>query len=134
MQPTILRYALLLLIGTLLAACATLKDRMEVLDKTQRDYEAAVRWGHFETAYAMHRNADGSMPAPAPRLNNYKVTGYRVVSGSVANDEASADQVVEIKYYHADYMRESTLTLQLHWRYDTSTHSWLVTSPPPDFK
>ena len=134
MQPTILRHATLLLICTLLAACASLKDRLDLLEQAQRDYEGAVRWGHFDSAYAMHRNPDGTVPTPAPRLNNYKVTGYRVVSGSVAKDEAGADQVVEIKYYHADYMRESTLTLQQHWRYDTPTHSWLVTSPPPDFK
>jgi hypothetical protein len=82
----------------------------------------------------MHRNADGSVPTPNARLNKYKVTSYQVLSRSVAKDEASADQVVEIKYYHADYMRESTLTLPQHWRYDAPTHTWLVTTPPPEFE
>lgn len=134
MQATILRRSALLLICTLLTACASLKDRADLLEQAQRDYEGAVRWGHLDSAYAMHRNADGSVPTPAPRLNNYRVTSYHVLSRSVAKDEAGADQVVEIKYYNADYMRESTLRLQQHWRYDAPTHTWLVTSPPPDFK
>ena len=131
---TIPRHAILLLICTLLAACAALKDRADLLEQVQRDYEAAVRWGHFGHVYAMHRRADGAAPAPTPRLNNYKVTSYQVLTRSVAEDEASADQVVQIKYYHVDYLRESTLTLQQHWRHDAPTHTWLVTSPPPDFE
>jgi hypothetical protein len=136
MQPTILRHATLLLICTVLAACASisLKDRMELLDHTQHTYESAVRWGHFENAYAMHRSPDGSVPTPDPKLNNYKVTSYRVLSHSVAADQASSDQVVQIKYYHVDYMIEKTLTLQQHWRYDAPTDTWLITSAPPEFE
>ncbi len=134
MQPITLRNTTLLLICILFTACATLKDRMDMLDQAQRGYESAMRWGYYGAAFAMHRNADGSVPTPAPRLNNFKVTSYHVLSRSVADDQNSADQVVEIKYYNVDYMREKTLTLQQHWRYDAPTHNWHVTSSPPDFQ
>lgn len=134
MRTTILHHTKLLLICLLLTACATLKDRIDQLEQVQRDYEGAVRWGHFDSAYAMHRNADGSVPAPSQRLSNYKVTSYQVMSRSVADDKNAADQTVQIKYYNADYLRESTLTLQQHWRYDAPTHTWLVTSAPPEFE
>ncbi len=134
MQTTFLRNTTLLLICTLLTACASLKDRDDLLEQAQRNYESAVRWGHFDSAFAMHRNADGSVPTPSPRLGNYQVTSYHVLSRGVANDQNSADQVVEIKYYNVDYMREKTLTLRQHWRYDAAKQRWAVTSPPPDFR
>lgn len=134
MRTTLLHHAKLLLICLLLTACATLKDRIDQLEQVQRDYEGAVRWGHFDSAYAMHRSADGSVPTPSQRLNNYKVTSYQVLSRSVADDKNAAEQTVQIKYYNADYLRERTLTLQQHWRYDAPTHTWLVTSAPPEFE
>lgn len=133
MSSTILRHATLLLCLAI-TACASMKSRTDLLDQAQRAYAGAVRWGHFDAAYAMHRNADGSVPNAAPRLNNYRVTSYHVLSRRVAESETDADQLVEIKYYNADYLRESTLTLQQHWHYDAASHGWFVTSPPPEFE
>ncbi len=136
MRTSKLRHPTLLLICTLLLACASMdrNHRLDQLEQAQRDYETAIRWGNLDAAFVMHRNADSSVPTVAARLGNYRVTDYQVLSRSVAKDAASAEQVVQISYYNTDYMQEKTLTLHQHWRHNAGTHAWVITSPPPDFK
>jgi len=124
----------LVLCTVLLAACAVMKDRVQQLDNAQRAYEGAVRWGHFDIVYGLHRNDDGSTPIVPDNLANYRVSAYDVLSNSVAADESSAEQTIRIKYYHPEYMSEHTLNLRQHWVYDPQTNLWLVTSPPPRFE
>ena len=131
---SLLRCITLLLSSVLLSACAGIKDRVQLLDNAQRTYESAVRWGHYDIVYALHPNADGSTPAIPDKLDNYRVTSYTVLSNTLAADEASADQSIEIKYYHVDYLKEKTISQRQHWVFSTQRHVWFVTSPPPHFE
>jgi len=123
-----------MLLGLWLTACASMSNRMDLLEQSQRAYESALRWGHFDLAYAMHREADQhAAPAPAT-LANYRVTSYQVLSRSVAQDNASAEQTIELRYYNTDYLQERTLTAKQHWVYDAVQNRWLIASPIPVFK
>ena len=111
-----------------------MNNRVDLLEQSQRAYESALRWGHFDLAYAMHREAD-QHAAPAPgTLANYRVTSYQVLSRSVAQDNASAEQMIELRYYNTDYLQERTLTAKQHWVYDAAQNRWLIASPIPVFK
>lgn len=131
---SLIRFITLLLSGMLLTACAGMKDRVELLDSAQRAYEGAVRWGHYDIVYALHRNADGSIPKAPGNLGNYRVTSYTVLSRTLAADKTSAHQSIQIKYYHVDYMQEKTLSQRQHWVFNPQRHVWLVASPPPHFE
>lgn len=124
----------LLLASVLLVACAGMKDRTELLDSAQHTYESALRWGHYDIVYALHRNADGTVPKVPDNLSNYRVTSYSVLSNTLAANESSAEQTIQIKYYHVDYMQEKTLTQRQHWVFNPQRKVWLVTTPPPTFE
>lgn len=120
-----------LLISLWLTACAGMNNRADLLEQSQRAYESAWRWGHYELAYAMHRDADQrAAPLPAS-LINYRVTSYHVLSRSVAPDNTSADQTVELGYYNTDDLQEHRVTFTQHWAYDAAGKRWLVASPVP---
>ena len=124
---------ILIVISACLAACAAMSDREEDLDKAQRAYEGALRWGHYDSAYAMHAVNDAAPPTAPAQLANIRVTAYNVLSRTLAPDKLHAEQLVEIKYYHIDYLRERTLDDRQAWAWDAQRHAWRLTSPPPSF-
>lgn len=123
-----------LLLSLWLAACANMNNRVDLLEQSQRAYESALRWGHYDVAYAMHREADQrAAPAPAT-LTNFRVTSYQVLSRAVSADNTSAEQTIELRYYNTDYLQERRLTASQHWVYDTAQNRWVIASPIPVFK
>ncbi len=66
-------------------------------------------------------------------MRKIKVSLYTVRNRDVEKEELRAMQVVEIRYYHIDYMIEKVLIDKQQWEYDASEKKWHLKSGLPDF-
>jgi hypothetical protein len=131
-----LRFSAVLVATLVLSACAMISHEHELdqLDKTQFAYEKAIRWSNFEVANGFRRADDGDRAVPDyARLRHIKVTSYDVLSSTTSYEELKAVQTVEIKYYHADYLREKTLVDRQDWTYDRAQKRWYIQGRLPEF-
>lgn len=129
------RTSLILLLLTLaLAACATVGDRLDSLQRTLAGFEKAVRWGQFEAAYSFRRWPPGTPPTLPANLKNIRVTGYDAGSLRLDKESMTAWQVVTIRYYDLDTSREHSIIHSQEWRYDPEEKRWYLISEMPEFK
>lgn len=118
---------------TALTACSTTPDEMEMLDKSQRSYERAIRWGEFNVAKSFHKNDPVLHSIERRRLKLYRVTDYNILRSDTP-DLNNAHLLVEIKYYRNDRPVIKTLTVKQDWKRDEKTGIWYVDSKFPDFR
>ena len=120
------------------AGCATLNERemLKSLDAVTDKYENNIRWGNYELADSFIKKSEGSEhdTPDFTGLKKIKVSLYKVLNRDVEKKELRAMQVVEISYYHIDYMIEKVLIDKQLWEYDASEEKWHLKSGFPDFE
>ena len=130
------RWLLVVLLGALLAGCATGQPKMSELDKVQYAWSAAIRWGDFEGAWnlvdAETRKQHPLTDIDFSRYKQVQISAYRELGASVGPDgEVVRD--IEIGVINRNTMAERSLRYTEEWRYDPATKTWGVTSGLPDF-
>jgi hypothetical protein len=129
------RWALIALLGALLAGCAAGQPKMSALDKVQYAWSAAIRWGDFEGAWNLldpqYRDAHPLTDLQLSRYKQIQVSGYHELGSQVLPDRARRE--IEIGVVNRNTMAERSLRYTEEWRYDPDTKTWWVTSGLPDF-
>ena len=126
-------FIMLLMLG--LYACAGISDTAYKLDSTMFAYERAMRWGDYDVAYSAHVNEKGPLSSEErKRLNRFRVTGYTAAQAKFVGDTKHAIQLVELRYYNEENVRERILNVTVAWEYDDAGNRWQITSPFPSFK
>jgi hypothetical protein len=122
-------FFILVLLGV--SGCAT--SRLEQLDATLRAYERAVRWGDFQTAFALASQSEAPLP-DFRRLQNIRITSYDRLGSPQGNaDSTRLVQFVEIRYVNVNNMSERVLTDKQEWVYSPSGEHWKLRSAFPAF-
>lgn len=130
--------AAVLALGLSLSACSSLSPSkmMRQNDNTLSDYGAAIRWNEFDAAQGF---MDPAALAEHPltdlereRFKQIQVTGYDVKHKDIEPD-GSVDQSVEIRLISRNTQVERTVVDQQHWRWDSASRRFLLTTGLPDF-
>ena len=130
------RLASILMIALLLSACSTIEkeEKRMSMNNTTRFYEYALRWSDYDAANAM-RNPESTIPSPDPAtLKKFRVTSYTVVNSLISEDGLILTQIVDMRYYNEDNLRERQLTEQQEWVYDAENEIWDLDGPLPAFQ
>lgn len=130
------RLASILMIALLLSACSTIEkeEKRMSMNNTTRFYEYALRWSDYDAANAM-RNPESTIPSPDPAtLKKFRVTSYTVVNSLISEDGLILTQIVDMRYYNEDNLRERQLTEQQEWVYDAENEIWYLDGPLPAFQ
>ena len=130
------RLASILLTALLLSACSTIEkeEKRMSMNNTTRYYEYALRWSDYDAANAM-RNPESTIPSPDPAvLKKYRVTSYSVVNSLLSEDGLTLTQIVDMRYYNEENLRERQLTDRQKWVYDEEIEIWYLDSPLPAFQ
>jgi len=126
----------LIITAIILAGCATTeKDtRIEILSKITDNYRSAIRWGLYDTADNLREVSGDKDRSNLEKLKKIKVTAYKSVHRDVSEDGTEAKDVIEIKYFHIDYMIEKTIIDKQVWKYDSDKKTWHLQGGLPEFK
>jgi hypothetical protein len=134
--PLVYRLVALLLLAAFLSGCASIDERKkaDLLNRTTRQYERAIRWGDYGDASAFIKQTGTMAAAPNPDgLKQYRVTSYETQSTVLNEDDTEAQVVVQIKYYNENRMQVETLTDRQTWKYEADPGVWYLDSPLPAF-
>ena len=132
-RATIWWFALVLgLSMSLLTGCISDPEIVE-LEDTLRAYERAVRWSNFQMIPAFRNKERSNEVLEYDRLKSIRVTGYAVRQYTIAESGVEADQVVEIRYYDENVVREKVEMDLQKWAYDDDLNHWVITSDLPKF-
>ncbi len=119
----------------LLAGCggsSSIRDREETLDA----WETRVRWSAFETLIDfIHPEwlAENEVTTlDLERLNQFRVSEYRVRAIMVHPDGDSVERRAQIRMINIHNQRERMIEHQEVWRYDQSMKRWFLHSGLPD--
>lgn len=117
----------------LLVSCSTIeKDkRANGLQAATNGYQAALRWGYYDTALAF---LDSKMPLPTVNFKGLRLTGYDVVQSLRMPNKANALQTVAIEYLYEDRQIVKQLIDQQHWHWDAARKAWFLQSGLPKFE
>ncbi len=132
-----MKAAVLVIVSSLLllVACGTAQQHEERQDTMDR-WEALVRWSEFEALVDMiHPEwlADNPIhPVDLDRLEQFRVTEYRVRQVLADPDGKGFERVVRIRMYHVHSARERVVDHREIWRYDEDLDRWLLHSGLPD--
>jgi hypothetical protein len=122
----------------IVTGCATLNERemLKSLEAVTDKYENSIRWGNYEQADSFIKKSEGSEndTPDFAGLKKIKVSLYKVLNRDVEKEELRAMQLVEISYYHIDYMIEKVLIDKQLWEYDAPEKKWHLKSGFPDFE
>ena len=124
--------ALVLGLSLLLTGCIS-DPKIVELEDTLRAYERAVRWSNFQMIPAFRNKERANEVLEYDRLKSIRVTGYAVRQYTVAESGVEADQVVEIRYYDENVVREKVEMDRQKWAYDNDLNHWVLTSDLPKF-
>jgi len=129
------RITTVMILFSVVAACATTPDEIKLLDKSFMLYEHALRWQDYDLVIGFHKSEQETLTDVKRRqLKKYRVTGYNVVYTKIEPDNKSAKQVVEIKYYNEEYAVVRDLTVNQNWEYDDEKVRWQINNPLPQFR
>lgn len=120
----------------LLAGCAHFKEisRVDSLERISVLYEKTLRWGSYEEAVLFMEGGPEQQITNIEELKEFKVTSYELLSRDISPDMFNAQQTVEIKYYHNQYLIERTLVDRQVWKYNSESKTWLLNSGLPHFR
>jgi hypothetical protein len=123
-------------VALLLSGCAAVGDskRSITFDRAARYYENAIRWGDYEAADSIRRQAGPPVAVNPVVLERIKVTGYEVKSNIPSPDHNRINSEVVIHYYSLEHMTEKAVTDHQIWEYDPELQTWFITSPLPAFR
>jgi hypothetical protein len=129
-RPILIALALLML-----AACASgssNRERSQMMDR----WEVLVRWNEFDALLDfIHPEYLAEYPVAErdlERLNQFRVTEYRIRRVTLAPDGESAERLVRLRMYHKGSSRERVVDHRELWRYDEDLEAWLLHSGLPD--
>lgn len=119
----------------LLAACAggsVQNERTETLDA----WESLVRWSQYDALIDfIHPDYLAANPVTAleiDRLNQFRVSEYRVRQIVAEPDGQALERRVQIRLYHVHSARERVVDHREIWRYDEELALWQLHSGLPD--
>ena len=129
------RIVILLLISTVLCACASLENRQRetTFDMATSTYGKAIRWSDFEAANKWRSTDEKQTAQPLP-AKDIRVTSYKTVRVTPTADGNEIALTVQITYYHNDVMTLKDVTDQQVWKYDADKQTWHITTALPKFK
>lgn len=120
---------------SLLTGCSSISNEVRNLESTMLLYERSLRWQEYNLALAVHKDAKKNFSErELDRLKQFRITGYDVIYSNINGEQRKAEQVVELKYYRADYAIVKKKTLKLNWEYNETNERWYLTNPFPTFK
>ncbi|MGY6588725.1 MAG: hypothetical protein ACXIUB_10635 [Wenzhouxiangella sp.] len=129
------RCSLILLCLFLVVACGTsssARERQEAMDR----WERLVRWDQFDNLVDfMHPDYLAENPVTnldIDRLNQFRVTEYRVRQVLVSPDSNEVQRLARIRLYHVHSGRERVVDYREVWRLDEDLGVWLLHSGLPD--
>ncbi len=130
------RSLLIILTILALAACASSQQKKE-REQTIERWEAAVRWSQQYDVLLDYIHPEWLAENPVTmldinRLNQFRVTEYRVRQVVTDPDELGFQRVVQIRLYHVHTQRERVIDHREVWRYDEDLGRWLLHSGLPD--
>lgn len=117
--------------------CASYGERkqLDMLEERTENYETALRWGRYETAYAFIKNKVTAYTTDnLEGLNQIKITSYEMLDRKVLENNEEAEQKVEIKFYNVDNLIEKTIIDNQSWIFDKDLGTWFLSSGFPDFR
>lgn len=118
------------LVIMLLGGCATKGDMMDNLNKTLRGYEKAVRWGEFEAVYSYYKWENDEEPEIPANMENIRVTKYEPSRQKFDQKNRIMKQMVTLRYYNTDDLRERSLKHRHEWKYFPKLKRWYLISDP----
>jgi hypothetical protein len=130
---SLFKLVLVLMMVSSLFSCAISPDEMELLDRSTRSYERAIRWGEFSRAKSFHKNSPMLSDLERRRLKFYRVTDYSILQNDTP-DRHNSYLLVEIKYYKNDRPVIKSFTVKQHWKRDKESKLWYLNSPFPKFR
>lgn len=125
---------LIVLIGLMLSACSSTGQMMDNLNQSLRSYEKAVRWANFDAAYSFHKWEDEAQPALPANMKDIKVTSYQKSNEKFNQKKLEMKQLVTVRYYNTNNLRERSLQIQQDWKYFPDLKRWYLTSKPITFE
>lgn len=122
-----------LLVILALTGCASVPEKLEVLDTTLKNYEKAMLWSEYDYILTSHVSENMS-PEQHEQLKAIKVTGYDVLKSKLLPGENKFVQLVDLKYYNRSYGVVRELRIDQEWVYDEARKAWVLLTPFPNFK
>lgn len=129
------RLSLVLLCLLLASACGTsssVRERQAAMDR----WEVLVRWNQFDNLVDfIHPDYLAENPVTnldIDRLNQFRVTEYRVRQVLVSPDSDEVQRQARIRLYHVHTGRERVVDYREIWRLDEDLDVWLLHSGLPD--
>lgn len=122
------------MVALLLSGCGSLTDgrKAERLDASLSHYEAALRWGYYDSAFSLQDPTQ--LATPPPDMSNVRLTSYEVAQPPILERDDIAQQVVRIEYVRQDEQRVQVILDRQRWRYDPDREAWWLASPLPSFR
>ena len=127
-------FLLLLLVTSLLPGCAGMerRDRISKLEKSIRDYGAALRWARYSDAYDFILWRDGTKPdLRLDGFDNYRVARMDVIRSDLNADETEAKTYVIIKYYKDTSGTIQEIKQTQDWWYSEEGKRWFLEGDLP---
>ena len=128
---------LLLLLVSLLAACASMSNEQDLLNRNQYAWSKAIRWAEFESAMnlldPLKREDHALTDVEMARYKQVQISHYRDLASRPGEDEHSAQREIEIGVINRHTMAERTMRYTERWRYDAAAKSWWIEGGLPDF-
>jgi len=131
---SLLSLILLILSSFNLSSCSYTPEALESLDKTIKAYERAIRWRDFNFARALIKNPKEISDFTRQRLQNIRVTSYKVINKIITPDYSKTNLIVDIRYYYDNSVVERVITDRQTWIHDENLNRWQLETPFPDFK
>lgn len=112
----------------------TEKERYVKLQRSVERYASDIRWNRLDAALNyIARKEPGDSPVDPTRLEGFRVTGYELGAGRLAEDSTEASVVVTFTYYDTDSGRLRSLSDLQHWWFNDSLGRWFLDGDLPKF-
>ena len=133
MTKRLFNWILLSLMSITISSCAGVSEEMDLLDKSTKSYERAIRWGEFTRAKSFHKKSPKLHDIERRRLKFYRITSYKIIQIDTPN-KFNSHVLLEIKYYKNDRPIVKSILAKQHWRREEDSKTWYLDSPFPNFR
>ena len=127
---------LLLVLVSLLAACASMTNQQDLLNRNQYAWSEAIRWDGFERAMnlvdPLKREEHSLTDVELARYDQVKISHYRDLGSSQNLEAGTAVRDIEIGVVNKHTMTERRVRYREEWRWDEAAKTWWITSGLPD--
>jgi hypothetical protein len=119
-----------------LAGCASGGKGMNVLERNQYAYSAAIRWGDFEGAWTLvdptYRDANPMGSIEWERYKQIQVAGYRDMATQTLPD-GDIVREIQIEVVNRNTLEQRNMRYTERWHYDPVAKNWWLAGGLPDF-